>query len=94
MPEIKSLSVVEAAQKDLERLALRAPELADSTLAATALKLAAEIDAPGNSATSKSMCAARLLETMDRLRELAPPEVAGDKLDDLTKRREKKRKTG
>lgn len=82
-------SVVAAVERDLIALG---PELADSSLAAAALALAKEIDSSGNSATSKSMCARALLETMDRLRALAPPQEAADKLDDLKQRRETRRK--
>lgn len=80
------MSVYEAVERDLAKIRRRSEELADSALAATALAMAAEIDAD-NSATSKSMCAARLTETMDRLRELAPAEQEGDYLDDLAARR-------
>jgi broad specificity phosphatase PhoE len=67
------------------------PEAQTSSHAATALALAAEIDSAGNSATSKSMCAKVLLETLAKLRELSPPAVAADKLDDLAAKRQKRR---
>ena len=56
-------------------------------LAMAALALAREIDSPTNSATSKSMCARSLLDTLDRLRELTPPAQEADGLDDLARRR-------
>jgi hypothetical protein len=59
------------------------PELAESSLAATALALAFELDHPGNSATSKSMCARALNETMAKIRELAPPADEQDGVDEL-----------
>lgn len=63
---------VEAAtRRDLKRLP---DDLAESSLAESALALARELDDPENSATSKSMCAKAHLEVMTRLRELAPPE--------------------
>jgi hypothetical protein len=80
--------VVDAVWADL---ALLGAEAAASSHAATALALAAEIDSPKNSATSKSMCAKALVDTLDRLRLLAPPVEAVDKLDDLAAKREKRR---
>jgi hypothetical protein len=68
-------------------LAAEHPELAQGALAASALALAREIDTPGNSATSKSMCAKALLDTLDRLRELAPSDAGDDRLDELATRR-------
>lgn len=49
--------------------------------------MARELDTPGNSATSKSMCAKALLDLTDRVRELMPPEQESDALDDLLGRR-------
>ena len=82
-----SESVEEAVQRDIAAIARRDSSLASSALAATALSMARELDDKGNSATSKSMCAARLLDTLDRLRELAPEEETKDNLDDLSARR-------
>jgi hypothetical protein len=81
---------LEAMERDLERIRRVAPELADSVLAASAKAMARELDDP-NSATSKSMCARALLDTMDRLRELTPVEERSDALDDLTARRTARR---
>lgn len=81
------MSVSAAIKRDLKRLREVDPDLAGSGLAASALALAAEIDHPDNSATSKSMCARALREAMDRLRELSPPAREWNKLDDLTSRR-------
>lgn len=58
-----------------------------SALGAVALALAREVDAAGNSATSKSMCARALVETLDRLRGLVPAEESADGLDELASRR-------
>lgn len=80
-----------AVEQDIEELRARAPELAESGLAATALALAYELDHPGNSATSKSMCARALNETMEKLRALAPPAEEPDAVDELTRRREERR---
>jgi hypothetical protein len=84
-------SVAEAVQRDIEAIRRRDADLADSALAASALALACEIDAEGNSATSKSMCARELRDTLDRLRELAPKTKTKDRVDDLSDRRAKRR---
>lgn len=80
------LSVVAAVERDLAELAKRDKALASSAMAAAALALARELDAK-NSATSKSMCARALTETLEKLRALAPDEEAHDQLDSLAARR-------
>ena len=80
----KRVTVEAAVERDLAQFP---PELAGSALAASALALAREIDQAGNSATSKSMCARALTETLEKLRALAPAEKEADKLDDLARRR-------
>lgn len=88
-------TVVAAVRRELRELDKRVSGLSKLTLAASALALAREIDDPSNSATSKSMCARALNETMDRLRQLAPAEEDETPLDDLQKRRAAKlRQTG
>lgn len=74
------MSVTEAVERDL---AAMPSGVADSGLAAVALALAAELDAPKNSATSKSMCAGQLRDALRDLRALAPPKRERDELDDL-----------
>jgi hypothetical protein len=86
-------SVIEAAMHDMEAIRMRDAELADSALAASAVALAYEIENPYNSATSKSMCARELRDTMDRLVQLAPQAKPKDRVDDLAKRREDRRST-
>jgi hypothetical protein len=81
------MSVLEAVESDLKALP---DELAGSALAATARQLAREMDGD-NSATSKSMCAARLMEALDRLRALAPAKKEADRVDELSDRRAKRR---
>jgi hypothetical protein len=84
--------VIEAAERAVEKIAETDPDLADSVLAATAIALAFQIEHPGNSATSKSMVARELRETMDRLRELAPPVAARrDSIDELKEKRDGRR---
>lgn len=60
-------------------------------LVASALALARELDVR-NSATSKSMCARALREAMDRLRELAPPVLKRDAVDELAAARKVRRR--
>ena len=84
------MSVVEAVGRDLERMG---DEVSESALAATALALAAELDDADNSATSKSMCARALNETMAVLRELAPPKAERDRIDEVTRKREARRRS-
>jgi hypothetical protein len=84
------LTVVASTKRDLAEIEKRDPKLAQSGLAALALKLAEEMDA-NNSATSKSMCAKSLMETLDRIRALAPAEETEDKVDDLSARRAARR---
>lgn len=88
--QLAALTVTEAVTRDLEKLAVRDPELATSGLAANALQLAREMDSK-SSATSKSMCARALNETMEKLRELAPEEPKRDGIDELTRKREARR---
>jgi hypothetical protein len=88
---ITPLRTLKATERDLAELRKRDKDLADSTLAAVAVSMARELDNPYNSATSKSMCAGKLQDVMDRLRELAPPQKKGDALDDLADRRSARR---
>jgi hypothetical protein len=81
------VSVVDAVEQYLDGLGA----LSDSPLAATALVLAEELDDPDNSATSKSMCARALTETLDKLRALEPDEKPKvSKLDELRQRRDQR----
>jgi hypothetical protein len=86
--------VISAAMREVEALRERDAQLADSALAASAVALAYEIENPYNSATSKSMCARELRDTLDRLRELAPVKRREDSVDvirnDLAERRAKR----
>lgn len=78
-------SVVAAVRRDLAAIASRDHELARSALAVSALALARELDRE-NSATSKSMCARALRETLDRLRELTPVDDADDPVERIAGR--------
>jgi hypothetical protein len=68
------------------------PGMRGSGLALTALALAADIDSPETSPTARAACTRELRETLDRLRELAPPREQSNHLDDLTARRAKRRR--
>jgi hypothetical protein len=81
------VSVEAAVEREVRRMG--AP-WRDSVLAATALALAVELDAE-NSATSKSMVAKALNETMAELRALAPQKKEADPVDDLRAQRTKRR---
>lgn len=85
-PAVSDL-VVDAVKRDLAVVAKADAALGKSGLALLALALAREVDSPFNSATSKSMCAGQLRDTLDRLVELMPPAVEKDDLDDLSRRR-------
>jgi hypothetical protein len=85
------MSVAKAVKRDIADIRKRDRALGDSALAASALVLAEQLDDPGNSATAKSMCARALREALDRLRELAPARKESDDVDDLAKRRARRR---
>ena len=84
-------SSIEAVEHDLALIAERSPILAQSAHAATAMRLAYELENPYNSATSKSQCAKVLNEAIDRLLELAPTAKEDVGLDALNSRRAAKR---
>jgi hypothetical protein len=84
--------VIDAVDRELVEMRGRAPALADSAIAAAARALAFEIENPYNSATSKSMCARELREDMDRLRELSPPQLKKDALDEVNQQRERRQR--
>jgi hypothetical protein len=86
------MTVVDAVARELAALRERAPDLADSAIAASAAALARELDDPENSATSKSMCAKALADAMTKLREWAPPIEKKDGLDELRTRRTARRR--
>jgi hypothetical protein len=80
-----------AAQQDLDRLAVEGAQLPSAALAATALCMAAQLDDPRTSATSKSMCAARLVECLETIASLTPERTSDDSIDDLATRRAARR---
>jgi hypothetical protein len=62
-------------------------DLAADPLAAAAMSLAADIDAPDTAASVRASCVTAFLKAMVELRASAPAEEADDKLDELAKRR-------
>lgn len=85
--------MVEGAERDVAAIRERDEALAGSALAASAVALAFQIEHPYNSATSKSMCAREMRDTLDRLRALAPEEAEADELDEIKARRERRRQS-
>lgn len=77
------VKVVAAVKRDLKGLP---KQLAQSTLAASALALAAELDKVKISATARASCARALRETMEELRSLAPPAEESDAVDEIKRR--------
>jgi hypothetical protein len=84
--------VVAAVRRDLAVLDRRRAGLSRSSLAATALALAASLDDPDVSATAKANCSRELRDTFAALRALAPVERSADALDELKRRRQRRRK--
>lgn len=80
--------VRDAVERDLRDVG----PLKESALAATALALADELDGPGSS-TSKAMVAKELRETLAALRALAPSKHERDRLDEVTRKREQRRRS-
>jgi hypothetical protein len=84
-------NVIEAVERDIEAIRKRDAALADSGLAASAIALAYELEHPYNSATSKAMCAGKLHEALDKLRELTPAGEERDKVTEIEEQRERRR---
>ena len=90
------MSVLEGVDRELAEVAKRNRALADGALAESARAMARALDNGENSATSRSMCAKELRDTMTALRDLAPPVPERTRLDELGDRRAKRlaRKAG
>ncbi len=80
-------SVVGSVTWELAEIGRIDKRLASSGLASSALALAAMIDDTDNSATSRSMCARELRETLRELHALAPADAREDGIDELNARR-------
>ena len=79
------MAVAEAVLAELEALGLEG-----SALGASALTLAASLDG-STSGSATAMCARELRETLDRLRALAAERPADDLVDDLARKRDRRR---
>jgi hypothetical protein len=88
-PDRGRMTVVAAVERELQEFDRRLPGIGESARAAGALAVAQELDDPGNSATSKSMCLRSLNETLDTLEARLPEETKRGKLDELRARRER-----
>ena len=91
LPAAASMDPVEAVEHQISDAAESTSSTSVAAVAATALAMAHELVNPFNSATSKSMCAARLLDALEKLRELAPPGEEDDRLDRVVQGREDRR---
>ncbi len=88
--------VTAAVRRELARLERRKVGVKGSVEAELALELAADIDVPDDSAEMPPLrdrvaAGKALVDVMGALRESVPEEAAGDRLDDLAKRREARR---
>lgn len=84
------MSVVEAMRAEVKLLRKRDARLADGPEVAGLLQLAAGLDDPGSSLTSRAAALKELRETMSLLRALAPADERKDGIDELTRRRERR----
>jgi hypothetical protein len=88
-PRKPDMSSLASTERDLAELAKRAPELATSGLAASALEMARGMDS-GASLAQKTLAAKEHRETMAQLMALAPKAAKKDRMDDLATRRAKR----
>lgn len=84
---IEAPRAVDAVRRDLTEIAKRDSSLAQSALAAAAWSMAEQLDDPLTSAHAKSLCARALLDLLNRMRDLLPPERKANALDELASRR-------
>ncbi len=94
LAEAGRTEVVDATEQELAVIRKESPAVANSALAAAALRMAFEIDHPFNSATARANCVNELHKVMDKLHEQADKEgkaPAGSKVDELRARRAKRR---
>lgn len=82
---------IEAVERDIAQIAKRDCGLAESGMAAAALRMAYELENPWNSATSKAQCAKSLRELLETLLERAPEVPKKDDIDSLGAERNARR---
>lgn len=80
----------DAAKRFLAEMALRKPGVESSPEAAAAVSLARAMDFP-DSTTSLANCSEKYLATLAAIRSLVPREETSDAVDELRRRRQKRR---
>ena len=85
------MSVLTGVEADLVLWEKRLPGIKSSSLASLAVALATGIDLEDRSLTAKSNAANALQRVLEELRDMLPPEEAKDEVDELNKRRQKRR---
>lgn len=83
--------VVESLQSQLAEWEQRLPGVSRCALAAVALNLAAHLDDPLTKATAASNTANSLDRVLERLESSLPPPMEKDEIDELKKKRERRR---
>ena len=83
--------VVESLQSQLAEWEQRLPGVSRCALAAVALNLAAHLDDPLTKATAASNTANSLDRVLERLESSLPPPMEKDEIDELRKKRERRR---
>ena len=85
-PMVKA-GVEAAVKRDLLRIGKRDRNLATGGLAHLALALGRDLDASGQSLTSRSLAARSLAPGLEQLRDQTPPAAVRDRVDELARRR-------
>lgn len=80
LASVARFHTIEAVERDIAAIAERDLKVAESGMAAAAVRLAYELENPYNSATSKAQCAKSLRELIERLLEEAPAEEKEDEV--------------
>jgi hypothetical protein len=93
LSEVGRSNVIDATEQDIELIRAIDPDAADSSTAATALRMAYELDHPFNSATSKAQCAKAHAECMGRLWERVPEKPKEDEVARIKAQRGSRRAT-
>lgn len=88
------VSVESALDRELDLVRRRAASVADSTVAELARCMARTLDDDDVPAAARVSAARVLADALDKLRELAPPIPDGDGVDDIARRRAKRRAAG
>jgi len=91
---VADVTVERAVLDELARIGERDPHLAGGALARVALELARDLDrhAVDDSVAQRALAAGKLAGVLEQLRQLAPPPATSDRLDDLARRRNRRRR--